>query len=50
MWQRDWPAVHTALNNEWSDDVINIMHALKGIIKFIILLFEYIIKVSNKNL
>ncbi|KAK0088787.1 hypothetical protein PV325_010727 [Microctonus aethiopoides] len=29
MWQRDWPAVHTALNNEWSDDVINIMHALK---------------------
>ncbi|XP_015114576.1 COP9 signalosome complex subunit 8 [Diachasma alloeum] len=29
MWQRDWPAVHTALNLEWSDDVRHIMHALK---------------------
>ncbi|XP_063994507.1 COP9 signalosome complex subunit 8 [Diachasmimorpha longicaudata] len=29
MWQRDWPAVHTALNREWSDDVRDIMLALK---------------------
>ncbi|XP_034938471.1 COP9 signalosome complex subunit 8 [Chelonus insularis] len=29
MWQRDWRAVHAALNNEWSDDVNSIMHALK---------------------
>ncbi|KAF7996565.1 hypothetical protein HCN44_002211 [Aphidius gifuensis] len=29
MWQRDWTAVHTALNNEWSEQVANIMLALK---------------------
>lgn len=31
MWQRDWPAVHVALNAEWSEDVSDIMAALKGI-------------------
>lgn len=31
MWQRDWPAVHVALNTEWSEDVSDIMAALKGI-------------------
>lgn len=31
MWQRDWPAVHVALNAEWSEDVFDIMAALKGI-------------------
>lgn len=29
MWQRDWPAVHVALNAKWSDDVSDIMAALK---------------------
>ncbi|RLU19998.1 hypothetical protein DMN91_006604 [Ooceraea biroi] len=29
MWQRDWPAVHVALNTEWSDDVKEIMVSLK---------------------
>ncbi|XP_076643558.1 COP9 signalosome subunit 8 [Halictus rubicundus] len=29
MWQRDWAAVHAALNAEWSTDVSNIMNALK---------------------
>ncbi|XP_076167343.1 COP9 signalosome subunit 8 [Ptiloglossa arizonensis] len=29
MWQRDWPAVHVALNAEWSEDVSDIMAALK---------------------
>lgn len=29
MWQRDWPAVHVALNTEWSEDVADIMAALK---------------------
>ncbi|XP_011301173.1 COP9 signalosome complex subunit 8 [Fopius arisanus] len=29
MWQRDWPAVHTALNLEWSEYVRHIMQALK---------------------
>ncbi|XP_076765328.1 COP9 signalosome subunit 8 [Xylocopa sonorina] len=29
MWQRDWPAVHVALNADWSEDVSNIMAALK---------------------
>ncbi|CAL1685829.1 unnamed protein product [Lasius platythorax] len=29
MWQRNWPAVHVALNVEWSEDVKNIMTALK---------------------
>jgi len=30
MWQRNWPAVHTALNVEWSEDVKDVMTALKG--------------------
>lgn len=30
MWQRNWPAVHAALNVEWSEDVRDIMTALKG--------------------
>lgn len=30
MWQRDWTAVHTALNHEWSEDVGYIMLALEG--------------------
>lgn len=30
MWQRNWPAVHAALNVEWGEDVKNIMTALKG--------------------
>ncbi|XP_011629734.1 COP9 signalosome complex subunit 8 [Pogonomyrmex barbatus] len=29
MWQRNWPAVHTALNVEWSEDVKDVMTALK---------------------
>lgn len=29
MWQRNWPAVHMALNVEWSEDVKEIMTALK---------------------
>ncbi|KZC07140.1 COP9 signalosome complex subunit 8, partial [Dufourea novaeangliae] len=29
MWQRDWAAVHVALNAEWSEDVSDIMAALK---------------------
>ncbi|XP_043256399.1 COP9 signalosome complex subunit 8 [Colletes gigas] len=29
MWQRDWHAVHAALNVEWSKDVSDIMAALK---------------------
>ncbi|XP_014486320.1 PREDICTED: COP9 signalosome complex subunit 8 isoform X2 [Dinoponera quadriceps] len=29
MWQRDWAAVHVALNVEWSEDVMDIMTALK---------------------
>jgi len=29
MWQRDWPAVHVALNTEWSDDIKEIMISLK---------------------
>ncbi|CAK9827341.1 COP9 signalosome complex subunit 8 [Anthophora retusa] len=29
MWQRDWPAVHVALNADWSKDVSDIMAALK---------------------
>ncbi|XP_012257380.1 COP9 signalosome complex subunit 8 [Athalia rosae] len=29
MWQRDWAAVHTALNVEWSEDISSIMNALK---------------------
>ncbi|XP_029176682.1 COP9 signalosome complex subunit 8 isoform X2 [Nylanderia fulva] len=29
MWQRNWPAVHAALNIEWSEDVKDIMTALK---------------------
>jgi len=29
MWRRDWPAVHEALNIEWSEDVAEIMNALK---------------------
>ncbi|KAG5329162.1 CSN8 protein, partial [Acromyrmex charruanus] len=29
MWQRNWPAVHTALNVEWSEDVKDVMIALK---------------------
>ncbi|KAH0554144.1 COP9 signalosome complex subunit 8 [Cotesia glomerata] len=29
MWQRDWPAVHTALDIEWTDEVSGIMLALK---------------------
>ncbi|XP_043288087.1 COP9 signalosome complex subunit 8 [Venturia canescens] len=29
MWKRDWSAVHAALNCEWSEDVRNIMNALK---------------------
>lgn len=30
MWQRNWPAVHAALNVEWSEDVKDIMTALKS--------------------
>lgn len=30
MWQRNWPAVHAALNVEWGEDVKDIMTALKG--------------------
>ncbi|XP_018376662.1 PREDICTED: COP9 signalosome complex subunit 8 [Trachymyrmex cornetzi] len=29
MWQRNWPAVHTALNVEWSEDIKDVMTALK---------------------
>ncbi|XP_012055422.1 PREDICTED: COP9 signalosome complex subunit 8 [Atta cephalotes] len=29
MWQRNWSAVHTALNVEWSEDVKDVMTALK---------------------
>lgn len=29
MWKRDWPAVHVALNTEWSDDIKEIMVSLK---------------------
>ncbi|XP_011495643.1 PREDICTED: COP9 signalosome complex subunit 8 [Ceratosolen solmsi marchali] len=29
MWQRDWPAVHIALNVEWNKNVADIMNALK---------------------
>ncbi|XP_051156281.1 COP9 signalosome complex subunit 8 [Leptopilina boulardi] len=29
MWKRDWPAVHAALNVNWSEDVIEVMNALK---------------------
>lgn len=29
MWQRDLPGVHVALNAEWSEDVFDIMAALK---------------------
>ncbi|XP_014214159.1 COP9 signalosome complex subunit 8 [Copidosoma floridanum] len=29
MWQRDWPAVHIALRNEWNENVSDIMNALK---------------------
>lgn len=32
MWQRDWSAVHVALNAEWSEDIADIMAALKGTI------------------
>lgn len=38
MWQRDWAAVHVALNTEWSEDVADIMAALKGVQ---ILLYNY---------
>lgn len=30
MWQRNWPAVHAALNVEWSEDIQDVMTALKG--------------------
>ena len=30
MWQRNWSAVHTALNVEWSEDIKDVMTALKG--------------------
>ena len=30
MWKRDWPAVHAALNVNWSEDVAEVMNALKG--------------------
>lgn len=30
MWQRNWPAVHAALNVEWSEDIRDVMTALKG--------------------
>ncbi|XP_011693555.1 PREDICTED: COP9 signalosome complex subunit 8 [Wasmannia auropunctata] len=30
MWQRNWPAVHTALNVEWSEDIKDVMVALKA--------------------
>ncbi|KAK2582210.1 hypothetical protein KPH14_004562 [Odynerus spinipes] len=33
MWQRDWPAVHVALNAEWSEDVSGIMTALKDSVR-----------------
>lgn len=33
MWQRDWPAVHVALNAEWSQDVSGIMTALKDSVR-----------------
>ncbi|KAG7188851.1 hypothetical protein KM043_008457 [Ampulex compressa] len=33
MWQRDWPAVHVALNAEWSEDVSDIMAALKDSVR-----------------
>ncbi|XP_011880896.1 PREDICTED: COP9 signalosome complex subunit 8 isoform X1 [Vollenhovia emeryi] len=29
MWQRNWPAVHAALNVEWSEDIKDDMAALK---------------------
>lgn len=29
MWKRDWPAVHAALNINWSEDVAEVMNALK---------------------
>ena len=29
MWQRDWPGIHVALTVEWSQDVSDIMAALK---------------------
>ncbi|KAL0119167.1 hypothetical protein PUN28_009638 [Cardiocondyla obscurior] len=29
MWQRKWPAVHIALNVEWSEDIKDVMVALK---------------------
>ncbi|XP_043466812.1 COP9 signalosome complex subunit 8 [Leptopilina heterotoma] len=29
MWKRDWPAVHAALNVNWSEDVDEVMNALK---------------------
>jgi hypothetical protein len=36
MWQRDWPAVHIALNVEWNKNVAEIMNALKGKLFFIL--------------
>ncbi|KAF7395215.1 COP9 signalosome complex subunit 8-like isoform X2 [Vespula maculifrons] len=33
MWQRDWPAVHVALNADWSEDVSGIMTALKDSVR-----------------
>ncbi|XP_015608883.1 COP9 signalosome complex subunit 8 [Cephus cinctus] len=33
MWQRDWPAVHTALNAEWSEHIFSIMNALKDSVR-----------------
>ncbi|XP_071577060.1 COP9 signalosome complex subunit 8 [Temnothorax nylanderi] len=29
MWQRNWPAVHAALNVEWSEDIKDVMTVLK---------------------
>ncbi|XP_015177810.1 PREDICTED: COP9 signalosome complex subunit 8 [Polistes dominula] len=33
MWQRDWPAVHVALNADWSEDVSGIMTVLKDSVR-----------------
>ncbi|XP_011143603.1 COP9 signalosome complex subunit 8 isoform X2 [Harpegnathos saltator] len=42
MWQRDWAAVHVALNADWSEDVTDIMTALKDKVR------ERIMKLISK--
>ncbi|XP_039310936.1 uncharacterized protein LOC105194652 isoform X2 [Solenopsis invicta] len=46
MWQRNWPAVHTALNVEWSEDIKDVMTALKGVLHSTLVLIEVNIRYS----